>query len=229
MSTQAPETIVMAGAAVPRADIEDALCEAFKEAVVEWCARPAGKKGSFNSTLFKKLKAGDLARGTNYAANIAREVPIVFGGVAGAAGQTAASLVRGGATGPAGAMAGILHEGYVTGSRWITGGASAWLSGANQVAGRGVMSAFALGMDPAAKAATIANLRNISGAWNRFPDGLIPPRQIIEIKGPGDTYDRGQKRDYDKFSQPGKPIEPDCVKCDAPCVNDPEAPNDGCT
>lgn len=229
MSSQAPEMIVCGVAAVPRSDIEDALCAAFKDAVEEWCARPDDNKGSFNSQLFKYLKKSDGARGTNYAANIAREVPLVFGGAAGAAGATASSLVKAGATGAAGAAAALLHGNYTSISSRITGGVSNWLSGANQAAGQGVVARFALGETQAARDATRATLSRIApGTWNRFPDGLIPPKQLIEIKGPGDEFNPGQKEDYDRFSKPGSTIVVDCVKCDAPCVNEKGAADNGC-
>ena len=224
MATQAPANIVHAGLGLTEDQARDLLCQAFRQAVDDYCSTPQGQRGGFNNYFFNSLRnlpAPNTQMGQALAGEIAREAPIFVGAVQGTAEAIARAPSMAGSVGPvAQALAGAYQQAAVA----LTGG-------------MGVVSGMVGGQVPnclgvgAMFQGGFARWRILgqNGVRLRFPDGLLGNR-IIEIKGPADWYRRpAQRADYQVFCAPNAPIEPDCVSCGANCENGPlPRGDDGC-
>ncbi|WP_437305817.1 hypothetical protein [Sorangium sp. So ce388] len=218
MATQTPEQLISGGGGLAASGKQEAMCNAFREAVRKYCAKPEGQRGTFNDYFFKELKRFDK----KLAKQLQREVPIIMklAGKASAFVGPATAVARDASLGAAQALAAYMLKGYSPMSgmprkpgaadsmRMSTHGRYRW--------GRGKLLN---GKVPGA-----------NRFFPVFPDAMWNG-QVVEVKGPGDTWNRnGQAQDYQKISAPNEPIVPSCGSC-APvnCVNDPKAPNGGCT
>lgn len=231
MAVQTPEQLVHGGGGLAASGLKDVVCQAFREAVDEHCSKPKGQRGSFNNKFYDKLRRHN----PDLAGRIQREVPVVFGGAAGSAGQLAANLTN--APGPAGAAANAVLAAHQAGVRALAGPGATAVTGALAnpripggpwgVVGLAAMEGLRRGA-PLFDRLKFALFRLMNrGVRVKFPDGLIG-RQVIEIKGPGDTMSKGQAKDYQAFSKPDPPIVPSCESCaPANCVNKKTA-NGGC-
>jgi hypothetical protein len=222
--------LMQAGGGLAASGLKDVLCAAFRAAVDEHCAKPKGKRGKFNNKFYNHLNRLD----PKLAGKISREVPVIFGGAAGASGELASNLTN--APGMAGATANAVMAEYQAGVRAFAGSGATAVTGATVNAAIpggpwGVAGIVALGFGSIGKA-TVALWNGVKGGVAprirvKFPDGLIG-KQVIEIKGPGDTMKPSQAKAYSAFSKPDPPIVPSCDSCaPANCVNK-KTSNDGC-
>ncbi|MGK3964032.1 hypothetical protein WMF38_07615 [Sorangium sp. So ce118] len=212
---QAPTNVVHAGLGLTEDQTMDLLCQAFRQAVDDYCSAPKGKRGGFNNFFFNSLRnlpPPNTQMGKALAGEIVREAPIFVGAVQGTAQAVAAAPTIAGNVGP---VAQALAGAYQQAAFRLTGGMGA-VTG--MVAGPvrnslGIGAMFEKGF---ARWSVLAQ----NGVRLRFPDGLIGNR-VVEIKGPADYYrNPAQQADYQAFCAPDAPMEPDCSSCNATnCVN----------
>lgn len=215
MATQVPVTLVNGGGALTPLQIKRTLCKAFREAVKDYCTAPPGSRGSFNDKFFEKLR-NVTPHGANLAGSIAREAPVLAAKTAGMASGSAQALAS-----PSNPVAQALHNAYVQESRAILGSATA-----TSVTGAftgGVASCFAIGRVFSHFKGPFRAFNAIRQAGYRlgWPDGMIG-EQVIEIKGPADSFRKNQKETFDAVSKPNPPIVVDCKSCGANCKNGPK-------
>ncbi|KYF70860.1 hypothetical protein [Sorangium cellulosum] len=221
---QAPTNVVHAGLGLTEDQTMDLLCQAFRQAVDDYCAAPQGQRGGFNNFFFNSLRnlpPPNTQMGQALAGEIVREAPIFVGAVQGTAQAVAAAPTVAGNVGPvAQALAGAYQQAAVG----LTGGMGAVTGMVAGPVGNclGIGAMFQRGF---ARWRVLAQ----NGVRLRFPDGLIGNR-IVEVKGPADWYRNPRQRaDYQAFCAPNAPLEPDCASCDANCENGPlPRGDDGC-
>lgn len=232
---QAVQQLANAVAGMTPQQKKDEMCKAFRDAVDDYCkASPAERKAkkNFNNFFYDRLRA----QNSQLAGAIAREVPIVATGAgANIVAGYARALAMAGAPGLLGQVASAMIGGYWGASRTILGvggaGAGVGISGADAVnigsnVGVGRMANFA---GPGSTNAVGDGINAVyrQGVRPRWLDGVIPPRQVIEIKGPDDlkTPDTRQAADQKAFSRPDPPLKLTCSECaPANCVD-----GKGCT
>ena len=229
MAVQTPEQLVSGGGGLAASGLKDVMCQAFKDAVDEHCAKPKGKRGSFNNKFYDKLRKLN----PELAGKIQRETPLIFGGAAGSGGALASAMTN--APGAAGAAANAVMAAHQSGVAALAGSGASAVTGAtanpNIPAGPwGIVGVAAFATKVGAPLFSkvkfgLFQLMN-RGVRIKFPDGLIG-NQIIEVKGPGDTMKASQAKDYQAFSKPDPPIVPSCESCGAACVNK-KTSNGGC-
>lgn len=234
MATQVPVNLVHGGGSLTPLQIKRALCKAFRAAVADYCSAPVGQRGAFNDKYFDHLR-NTQPHGAALAANITREVPVLAARAgSGAVGGTAQALAS--ASNPAAQAVHGAHMAALGASPFAGAAAGAVQTGAfagvTGLFGGGVRSCFAIGRLFATTGRAIFGQLAAAGLRLRFPDGMIG-NQIIEIKGPADSFRPGQKADYDALSKPNPTMVVDCKSCGASCKNGPSlaggwSKNKGC-
>ncbi len=179
-----------------------ALCAAFVSAVAAWCANDPKTKGhDFNNVFFEKL----ADQNPKLAESITREAPM---------------LVTKGTADPIGMLVDLqkgvgcsviemnMARGILDALTLLTGTAAAvagWarsfrMQGINALAREGGKSAYGI----------------------KYPDGMMKDGQLLEVKGPKDTFGKQQYEAYDNQSRAktGKPpLVVSCGSCGADCDN----------
>ena len=193
-------------------------CEAFKAAAKEWCAKPPGKRGSFNDKFFKKLKRKDKDLFKRLSPN--REAAAIFRN-----GQFQ-GMARDLAVKPPALPVTDLQT-VATRMTTAFNSATGNLNGARQAARLAAWSAQGVNLGSlfAALAAAKAAGTGIRAAGSalgavlrnsyrtRFFDAMDGGTPV-EIKGPGDSYGKGQKQAMKKAANPkNKIIEISCKSC----------------
>jgi hypothetical protein len=199
----------------PRA-LKDVLCAAFRAAVDEHCAKPKGKRGKFNNKFYNhlnrldpKLAGEDLPGGARHLRRAPQGPRASWLRISRTPREWRArppmpswrSTRRACAPSPARGRRpspGPPSNAAIPGGPW------------------GVAGIVALGFGSIGKA-TVALWNGVKGGVAprirvKFPDGLIG-KQVIEIKGPGDTMKPSQAKAYSAFSKPDPPIVPSCDSC----------------
>lgn len=192
MPGQAPGTLLSAFGSGGPNDAKNVLCMAFASAVERWCSkRPsdqASTKGKeFADVFFEELREGPAnpqmkALSQSLAGEIQREAPVLTKAVSGEW-KTLGTLGDVAKVGSGdGGLARELAEGLpaTSGATEVVGGwaRSFRMTGNNQVRALG------------------------GGEYRlRYPDGVLPDGQLMEIKGPGDKWRPGQAESYNQASQ----------------------------
>lgn len=165
---------------------------AFASAVERWCSKRADDRAStkgkeFADVFFEELREGPpspqmKALSQSLAGEIQREAPVLTKAVSGQW-QTLGTLEQVAEIGGSkGRIAAALAEGLPV------------TSGATEVVGGWARSFRTMGNN---------QVRSLGGGEYRlrYPDGVMPDGQLMEIKGPGDKWRDGQAEAYNQASQ----------------------------
>ena len=220
--TQAPVTVVNAGLGLTDDQIKDLNCEAFKQALKEFCQTPRLRpRGTFNNYFFRALRSlppPNSNAGRTLAEATIREAPIIVGGVLPSAAPAVTGTAQAIAQAPSfagqvGPVAEALAGGYQQAAAGLLGGAGV----VTGLVARNVPNCLGIGqmfrtLSPGGP--RLWQVLRDAGARLRFPDGLIGNR-TLEIKGPHDTYRGAQEADYKSFNDPNSGFEASGAACDA--------------
>lgn len=173
------------------------MCEAFRDAVDQWCTDGKGNRtGDFNSYFFDQLQA---RRGGNTADMLqmarSRELAFLNPRTAGAAATVLAT---------AGGAVGAVFAGQpmaMNGAGALTGGGFRW----------SVLRQF------------FQNPSMWAQGSPMFPDAMLRGTPV-EIKGPDDLLGSKQAEKYEKIQGQGQIVVISCQSCKASCANDNKCP-----
>jgi hypothetical protein len=204
MATQVPVALVNAGLALPADRKQRLICQAFNQAIKVYCQKPKiPNRGKFNEYFFdalNNLNGPNKGAGQALAASIAREAPIISGNVCGLASNFVTNPIIGNACT-------VATNGYAAAAAAIPGAQflpSGLLSGATAAL---VPSSLGVG---AARTAWSSIFQN--GCHISYPDGLIGNR-TLELKGPFDSYRKGQAKANHQFNKHQKGFYGSGQKC----------------
>lgn len=198
MANSNGQKIANAGGPITNFGPKHPLCKAFAAAVEEMCPKGGKRaKGSFNPKFFKALRGVS----SSLASEIRREVPFLLKFTGSGAARTLVPAVAATAQATAGEMSAMAAVAANPAAGVVATGLAAAVVA---VARTGTYDAFRTAMYQAA---------NWGGRFvPAFPDGWRNG-QVIEIKGPGDSWRPGQKEKYEKLSAPNPVIEVSCESC----------------
>ncbi len=191
--------VVHGGGAVVGPGADSTLCKAFRRAAERWCADKGKRNGKkFNDYFFEDLEKTE-PDGAGLSKQIVREPAVV--------------------TGPQSAMTvSDLEKAWADDDKMsdVFGKMSAVEKDLQESALDGEIGFDAIRPQMNAQLKIAQTEAEMGDLWMRYPDGILDG-QVLEIKGPKDTWDPGQRRDYKKIN-PNKPvIEVSCEACAAPC------------
>lgn len=209
MTTQVPVTLVNAGLSLPADRKQKLICQAFNQAIKVYCQKPKiANRGKFNEYFFSalnNLNGTNRAGGQALASSIAREVPLISGNVVGLAQNFMTNPVIG-------AACTVAANGYAAAAALVSGA----LFLPTGVANAGLLSGATTGLVPsslgvgAARTAWWQIFKN--GCHISYPDGIIGNR-TLEIKGPHDSYRKGQAKANHQFNKHQKGFYASGKKC----------------
>ena len=204
--------LLSGGGSLKSDDNKDKICEAFRAAVKRACAKNKGGSfkdpKKFNDLFYEEL--GKVAEEGDGLDKIAREVPALMErGALGGTGDVAAAAF--GENGVSEAAEEVWAE---------VGGASSGITGS---LGAGVADSVAWGV-----LRGVGRLAKAAGFKFRFMDGVMEDGSVLELKGPGDKFHKGQAKDLKKLNGNKQPKVASCYSCDAPCANEGGGRKAGC-
>lgn len=223
MTAQSMQNVVHAGAPVPDADAQNAICEAYKNALSKYCANPRPKpRGKFNDYFFEALR-NTKPNGAKIAAKTVREAPMMV--------DTGAAMVRGTvAPGKSAVLAsrlakdsslcGEIAGAFVAATQAAASGLGAGgrVTGAfaKGVLGNQVRSCLGLGGYIAQIGGTpVWRICRAMGIRVRFLDGLYNGNPL-EIKGPHDRERPEQFNDNKLLNKGREPFLATPEQCNVP-------------
>ena len=187
--------LLSGGGGLGKSGIKTKACKAFRAAVKRWCSGNTSAR-EFNDVFYNELQKasqyGDLA------SRLAREAPVLMQGAITAGGVVAVGLGGPGAGTPDDVL-----------NCWNSmEDASGAIAGTTQAYGEGASAMNAM-----------RSVTPPDGFYRRFLDGVLDGEQVVEIKGPGDTFHDAQAADLKTINGNKNPIVLSCKSCGANCNN----------
>lgn len=206
-AVQADSTLMSGGLGLNKSRKKTVLCTAFVNAVQAFCDEgpaSAPQRRSFADFFYRALKAPPnspnyIPGGAAMAADLAREVPILYAST----GHFLATGLTSAASLPGGAVGATVQSILALAAPIVTGGAAT-----TPIFGGGITAAASQSVNAINAAAGSA------GMSVRYADGIFRSTgQVLELKGPGDSFHDTQGRDVQKKVSDKPSIVASCESC----------------